>query len=71
MHGDLWPSVEFSSMLCASFRMIVLMVSYFTLEQLSIKVLGGNWLEMFWPLFNQQVPILPKTIVVDSVGLMA
>ena len=32
MHGDLCSNIEFSSMLCASFDMIVLVVSYFTLE---------------------------------------
>ena len=32
MHGDLCSNIEFSSMLCTSFDMIVLVVSYFTLE---------------------------------------
>ena len=32
MHGGLCSNIEFSSMLCTSFDMIVLVVSYFTLE---------------------------------------
>ena len=37
MHGDLCSNIEFSSMLCASFDMIVLVVSYFTLEKWSLE----------------------------------
>ena len=71
MHGDLCSNVEFSSMLWASFRMIVLMVSFFTLEQLSIEAWGliGEKCSGHFSISKHQYP--PKTIVVGSVGLMA
>ena len=80
MHGDLCSSIEFSSMLCASFRIIVLMVSYFMIHDSSAE--PKNYCSQAskqWGLiglkcsghFSISKHQYPQKIVVDSVGLMA